>query len=332
MRSTRYHRLALLVTAALAVSAVCACSSGSSSTSSSGSGSGPELTNVSVAALEIPDAVSLRIAQQDGFFKQQGLNVTIQTLSVPDPTAALAAHTLDFSSYDYVGLFEQELHNPQLHLKEIVDDGQGEAGDTEILVPKNSPIKSPADLKGKKIAMAGLGVNIGSVPLNELLGEYHVPANDYTVVPMPFPNMPQALKSGEVDAADVVEPFVTISEAQGARTLADVFTGSLSGFPISCWVTTGSFAQQYPKTVAAFQRALVNAQQVAASDPALVRKMLPSFITGLTPQLANVMALEDFNSTVSASRLDRVANLLDEFKLLPSSFNVNSLIYTPSGS
>lgn len=334
MRSTRYHKFALIAVAIMAVSAVCACSSGPSSATTSGSsGSGPELSNVNVGALSIPDAVTLRIAQRDGFFKQQGLNVSIQTLAASAVTTPmLIAHTLDFTSENYVGMYEQEVHAPGLQLKVLADDGQGAPGVTELMVPKNSPIKSVADLKGKKIALPGLGAGIGPLSLEVLLKAYDLPVTSYTQVAIPFPNMPQALNTHVVDAAWVTEPFVTVLEATGARPLADVFSGALNNFPISCWATTGWFAQKYPKTVAAFQRAMVQAQQIAAANPQLVRSLLPTYIKGLKPQIANVMTLETFNTTPSITRMNRVVNVMDELKLLPASFNVNSFIYTPSGS
>jgi NitT/TauT family transport system substrate-binding protein len=333
VRGSRHYRVALFAATALTVGAVCACSSGSAATPA-GTGSGPELSNVNVGALDIPDAVTLRIAQKEGLFKKQGLNVTIETLTAStDTTPALLAHTLDFTSSNYVGMYEQDAHTPALQLKVLVDDGEGSPGVSELMVPKNSPIKSVADLAGKKIALPSVGVGIGPLSVNVLLSEYHVPATSYTAVAIPFPNMPAALKSGEVDAAWVTEPFVTILEAAGAHPLADTFSGSMNGFPISCWATTGWFAQHYPKTTAAFQRAMLQAQQQAASDPTLVRSLLPTYIKGLTPQIANVMTLETFNTTPSLTRMDRVLNVMNQFKLLPAGFNVNQFRYSlPSGS
>jgi NitT/TauT family transport system substrate-binding protein len=334
VRSSLYHKVALFTATALTLGVVCACSSGSSADGPGSTGSGPELSNVTVGALDIPDAVTLRIAQNEGFFKQQGLNVTIETLTAStDTTPALLAHTLDFTSSNYVGMYEQDARTPALQLKVLVDDGEGSPGVSELMVPKNSAIKSVADLAGKKIALPSVGVGIGPLSVNVLLSEYHIPSTSYTAVAIPFPDMPTALKAGEVDAAWVTEPFVTILEAAGAHPLADTFSGSMNGFPISCWATTGWFAQHYPKTTAAFQRAMLKAQQVAASDPTLVRQLLPTYIKGLTPQIANVMTLENFNTTPSLTRMDRVLNVMNEFKLLPASFNVNSLIYPlPSGS
>jgi NitT/TauT family transport system substrate-binding protein len=152
-------------------------------------------------------------------------------------------------------------------------------------------------------------------------------------VPMAFPLEPEALFRGQVTAAMSTEPFNTIMELGGAKMLADLMTGALQDFPISCWATTGYMIQHYPRTVAAFQRAMVKAQELAASDPQAVRQILPSYIQGLTPQIANVMALGTFNTTLSATRLERVANVMEELGWLQPNFNAaQMLVPLPSGS
>jgi NitT/TauT family transport system substrate-binding protein len=89
-----------------------ACSSSPGTTSSS-TGSGPELANITVPALEIPDAITLTIAKDDGFFKQQGLNVTIKPVAASDNLVpALLAHTYGITSENYVGMFEEEAQTP----------------------------------------------------------------------------------------------------------------------------------------------------------------------------------------------------------------------------
>jgi NitT/TauT family transport system substrate-binding protein len=333
MRGPRFHKFALFTAVILATGAASACSSSGSSTPSSTTGSGPELSNITVAALEIPDAITLKIAQEQGFFAQQGLHVTIKVLSATDNTTpALLSHQLQIMSQNYVGMYEQQQQTPALDLRVIADDLQAAPGVFELMVPKGSKITSVADLKNKTVAMPGTGVSIGTLSTDVLLNSYHLTSKAYTVVPVPFPEMPAALARGEIDAAWATEPFITIMEATGAHPLADVMTGPMNDFPISCWATTAWFAQHYPNTVAAFQRAIVKAQQLAATDQPLVRKLLPAYIQGLTPQIANVMALGTFNTTLSLTRMERVADVMEEYGELPAGFDVKAMYYPlPSG-
>jgi NitT/TauT family transport system substrate-binding protein len=333
MRCHRFPKLALFTAVISTVAVASACSS-SSGAASSGTGSGPELKNITIASLSIPDGVTLQIAQEKGLFKQQGLNVTIKTIAAsPQVVPELLAHTVDFTLENYVGMFQEEAQTPALQLRVVADDIQAAPGVFELMVGKNSTIKSVADLKGKTIAFPGPGVSIGALSVGELLTSYHVSTTSYKPVYFPFPDMPAAMATGKFDAAFVVEPFVTVMEKAGAHPLADVMTGPLQDFPVSGWGTTAWFAQRYPKTVAAFQRAIVKAQQLAAASQALVRQTLPNYIKGLLPQVANVMSLGTFNTTLSLTRLERVSDVMEQFKVLPKNFSVKPMVINlPPGS
>jgi NitT/TauT family transport system substrate-binding protein len=323
---------------ALTLVGVSACSSSSPSSQATDDGNStnqaPELTHITVAGLEIPDAAPLYLAQKDGFFKQQGLTVTIETIPASsNTTPALLSHTLDFTSENYVGMYLQQEQTPALDLRVVADDLQAAPNVFGLMVPKNTKITSPTQLAGKTIALPGAGNSIGTLSVDMLLRAYHVKDTDYTQVPMAFPNEPEALFRGQVTAAMSTEPFNTIMELGGAKMLVDLMTGALQDFPISCWATTGYMVQHDPRTVAAFQRAIVKAQELAASDPEAVRQILPSYIQGLTSQIANVMTLGTFNTTLSVTRLERVANVMEQLGWLPPSFNAAAmLVPLPDGA
>jgi NitT/TauT family transport system substrate-binding protein len=166
-----------------------------------------------------------------------------------------------------------------------------------------------------------------------LLQPYHESSSNFTTVALPFSSSPQAIASGEVNAAFSTEPFITImEESSGARILQDLMTGPLLGFPEDCWGTTAAFASKYPKTVAAFQRAMGEALRLAASSSTLVRQELPKFITTLTPKLASVIQLPTFNTTLSLARLQRVANTEIRLGALPANFDVKAMYDPPAGT
>jgi NitT/TauT family transport system substrate-binding protein len=308
---------------------VAACSSGSSTSSSgtsasgSTSGSTPELTNIKVGILAASDDAPVLIAIQKGFFKQQGLNVTAVPMpSTNSSTALLQSHTVQFAIMNYVGMFQQEKAFPNLNLRIIADNVQTSPGLFDFMVAKNSKIKTLADLKGKKLSVPSAGAfSFPQLSLDVLGKPYGVNANSVTPVSIPFPEAPAALASGKVDVAFTTEPFITIMEQTvGARVLVDMLSGPLAGFPVSAWGTTDYYTKNDPKTVAAFARAIQQATRLAASNPQVVRQVLPSFIKGMKPALAGVIALPTFNTSLSLARMQRVANEMQTLGQLPASF------------
>jgi NitT/TauT family transport system substrate-binding protein len=334
-----YKRPLILAIAALAFG-LSACSSSGSSASSAASGTGsaasgtPEQQNITVGVLPSADSVTVQIAQDKGFFKQQGLNVKV----VPETTTnagtqGLLSHTMAFTTENYVGMFAQQQAVKGLNLKIVADDGQSSPNLWVMLVPKDSKLTSLAQLKGKKVGFPAPGFNFGSMAADILMAPYHMSSKDFTTVVEPFSSAQQALATHQVDAIFTTEPFITVSEAAaGDRVLQDMLSGPLAGFPTSCWGTTASYVQQNPKTVAAFQRAMTAASQVAATNTAYVRSELPKFIKTMKPAIANVITLPTYNTTLTLARMERVANVLIRLNQLPKNFDVKSMYYPAAAS
>jgi NitT/TauT family transport system substrate-binding protein len=335
MKGPRIHKLSLFLAAGLAAGGLAACSSGSAATSGGANGSGPELSTITVDARSTADSAPVWIAQQNGFFKQEGLNVNIKYASGTSAEfAGLAAHTVDFALADYVNIFGQTVKNPQLGVRIVADDTQSAPETNAIMVPSSSKITSVAQLKGKKIAFSSPGTAFGELALDELLKGYGIGAHSYTIEAMGFPDMIEPLARGEVDAAFSVQPYMTLMESKiGAHQLVDLMSGPMTDFPVLGWATTAYFVQKYPRTVAAFQRAVDKGLQLAASNTPLVRQLLVKNIKTMSPKIANVITLNTFNTTLSVARLQRVATVMEQFGALPKSFNPNQLVVpVPSGS
>ena len=79
---------------------------------------------------------------------------------------------------------------------------------------------------------------------------------------------------------------------------------------------------------------ITKAQEMAASDPALVREEEPKWIPTLSPKIANVMAQGTYDTTVSLTRLQRVADVMEDYGFLPKSFNsqLPAMIALPAGA
>jgi sulfonate transport system substrate-binding protein len=89
-----------------------------------------------------------------------------------------------------------------------------------ILVPKDSPIKTVAELKGKKVAL-NKGSNVHFL-LVKLLEQAGVNYNDIDTIFLTPADARAAFERGSVDAWAIWEPFLAAAQRQtGARILAD---------------------------------------------------------------------------------------------------------------
>jgi NitT/TauT family transport system substrate-binding protein len=90
----------------------------------------------------------------------------------------------------------------------------GHRDGSEIVVGKNSKIRSLADLKGKKVAVPSMFSNQNFV-IHKLMADYQMQEDDITFVVLPPPDMPTSLAAGAIDGYFVGEPFCAKAELDG---------------------------------------------------------------------------------------------------------------------
>ncbi|MEU6721858.1 ABC transporter substrate-binding protein [Nonomuraea sp. NPDC046802] len=322
-RALRCHALVLGLAAALALSG---CGGGQAPSPSAGAG-GLEKAVIKVGTLPVPDAVALYIADARGLFAAEGL--TVEPVTITGVTAALPqveSGALDVSQTTYVSTFLAVSKGRKIKL--VADMYRAAPGTFTIMVQKNSPIRTVADLKGKTILVNTLG-NIATLAVTTQLKAAGLAATDVTFAKKPFPEMGNAITSGQADAGWVTEPFITASsKALGFRTIADTMTGPTAGLPIAGWMASEQWARQNPKTLAAFQRAISKAQQIASSDRKAVEAALPTY-TNIDRTTAEAITLGAYPSTLEASRLQKVADLMLEHNYIDAPIDVKSVMVPP---
>ena len=77
---------------------------------------------------------------------------------------------------------------------------------TSFYALASSPIKTVRDLKGKTVAVNGFETS-GHLWLKTALEKVGLGERDVTIVPIPFPAMAEALRSGKIDAGEFPQPF-----------------------------------------------------------------------------------------------------------------------------
>ncbi|HEY0719522.1 MAG TPA: ABC transporter substrate-binding protein, partial [Streptosporangiaceae bacterium] len=221
--------------AATALLAVACSSSGNPASSASARVSAaanakPENVHISVGTLPIADAADLFIAINKGYFREAGLTVTPEIIQATSQTTPdLVSGKMDFSLLNYVSTLEIE-QNVGIKFKYVAPGTVAAANVSEILLPKGSPIRSLADLKGRKIGSPQTTGAIGNLAVDVLLKAHGIDPKDVTFVATPFPDEMTALARHQVDAVWSTEPFVSvIKKTIGAHALADTMTGRMSG-------------------------------------------------------------------------------------------------------
>ena len=133
--------------------------------------------------------------------------------------------------------------------------------------------------------------------------------------------MPGELQDGAWAAAFLAEPYVTLAgEDYGERVLADLDQGATLNFPIDGYVATQAWAEKYPKTAAAFVRAIEEGQALADNDRAAVEAAMGK--SDSLPHLVTAaMSLPDYPvGAVDETQIQRTAAAMLQYGLLGTQY------------
>jgi len=312
-RSVRLVPLAAAVSTALA--------SGCGTVAVTSAAQPPEEPDITVAALPAVDLAGLYVAQDQGLFARQGLHVMIRKISSSEAIIAdQLKGQVDISAGSYVPYISAQTAGARFRI--LAEASILEPNTRELVTSADSPITTVGGLAGKKIGVNGTN-SIGTLLISLLLSEHGVSPRKVTFVTddAGFPAMPGQLQHGAWSAAFLAEPYITFAgEEYGERVLADLDQGDAVEFPIDGYVATQAWAERYPKTAAAFVRAIEQGQALADADPNAVQAAMAKY-DDLAPQVTAAIALPGYPiGPVNRTRIQRVAQAMLQFGILSSRY------------
>jgi NitT/TauT family transport system substrate-binding protein len=341
-------RRAFCLATAVPVVALAACSNGSSGTPA---GPPPEVSSITLDVVPTAEAAGIYIAQEDGYFAQQGLSVKIVSADTTDAGMAdLQSGTAQLAEGNYVSFIQAQVAgsfaapNPEnsaqtmparpISMLMIADASQLQPGNQALYVMPGSSYKTVQQLV-KAHAEVGVDArdNVGSVLFGSLLGLNGDKASALKEVPETVSELPDLLAQGSISAAWLPEPFGTIAEQQyGAVRLADFDEGSLQNWPIGTVVGSTTWVKSHPNTVSAFLRAFDQGQRDADTDRQAVETALEKNTPDLTPLIAANMTIGSYPLSIDALVMQRVPDAMYEYGLIKEPFQISSMIQPGQGA
>ncbi len=279
----------------------------------------PEEPEITVAAIPTVDLAGLYVAQDQGLFARQGLHVVIRKIA---SSQAIITDQLegqvDISAGSYIPYISAQAAGARFRV--LAEASVLEPNTRVLVTTAHSPITAVAGLAGKKIGVNGTN-SIGTLLISLLLSENGISPRKVTFVTdsQGFPAIPGQLQHGAWSAAFLAEPYITLAgEEYGDRVLADLDQGNAVGFPIDGYVATRAWAERYPKTAAAFVRAIEQGQALADADPSAVQAAMAKY-DALPPRVTAAIALPGYPiGPVNLTRIQRVAQAMLQFGMLGS--------------
>ena len=191
-----------------------------------------------------------------------------------------------------------------------------------VVVRKDSPLKSMADLKGRRVAL-NKGSNVHYLFI-KLMDQAGLKPGEIELVFLPPADARAAFERGSVDAWVIWDPFLAaIQQQTGARALADG-SGLVSNHIF--YVATRKYAEAYPQVVAAVVEDIARVGDWATKAPKEVAGVIAPLI-GLDLAIVET-SVRRYNydakpvSMAALAEQQRIADVFFGLGLIPKAIRV----------
>jgi NitT/TauT family transport system substrate-binding protein len=214
-------------------------------------------------------------AEGGGFFKQAHLSVEITPFTASGAiVAAVAGGAMDIgtgSPLVVVGAREQGVPISIIGPGAVFIES---APTTLLMVAPNSTLRTAADLEGKTIATPSLR-GLTEISITAWATRNHADPAKMKYIEMPFAVMPAALERGQIDAAMIAEPALTVARP-ATREFANPYAAIAKEWYVSAWFVRDDWLAKNRETARAFVQAITKTQVWANSHHSETAQILLS--------------------------------------------------------
>lgn len=186
-----------------------------------------------------------------GLARHQGKSYVFEPVYVrasPIQVTALSAGELDIAALGYssfpFAVQNAGLSDLRIIAHEIRDGAPGHYS-TPYMVRKDSGIETVADLKGKVLAVNGLGSGV-HMALQAMMQKHGLQERrDYTVIETPFPTMKAVLFERKADLVVMALPFVFDPEVQARARILFRQSEAMGPSELSFWTARAPFIARH---------------------------------------------------------------------------------------
>jgi NitT/TauT family transport system substrate-binding protein len=313
-----------LALAAASVIAAAGCASSSAGAQSSGSSSGGA-TTIRIALNNTSDSLPVVVAEKEGFFTKNHLNVQPTTLADITVVPSLLGRQYDIG-FTVAPIFINAAAAGVSAVMISGNDGDSPTDEgVQVFVGKG--ITGAAGLKGKRIGSPTLTGNINTAT-KAWLASNGVNPSSVQFVQVPTPNMTDELKAGQIDGAELIYPFIGTAKADGLTSLGDPERALTSHYlGGTYWAASSAWAKSNPAAVTEFRTAIKEADTwISANNEAAYQDIAD--YTKVPLSEAKESPLTAYTTSVSSGDLQIWGNAMKKYAGFTKTVNYPALVDT----
>lgn len=264
-----------------------------------------------VGTLKQSSLTNVWVAQQVGIFEKHGLKVEL--VEFRNGNEAIAAQRGGFVDIvlsipgSAMLAMERGFDLVLIAQNETSKATSPDSGSMQVLA--DSPIKGVADLAGKKVAVSNINSQM-HVAVMAVIKKAGVDPKSVQYLEIPFSSHPDVLRTKQVDAVAVLDPWTTQMRNSGTtRVIAWHYVDSVAEQPIGCWFATRPFVEKNREAVVRFGTAIRESVEYMQADADRARKNVADY-TGLKLELIKDMPLNNWDYRINAQKWQETIDMM----------------------
>jgi NitT/TauT family transport system substrate-binding protein len=282
---------------------------------------------VKVGVIPIVDVAPIYLGKQKGFFSARGIDLNLvaaQGGAAIVPGVIAGQFQFGFSNITSLMIAASKGLPIKITCAGNSSTGKDGADFGAVVVNADSPVQTAKDLAGKTVSVNTLK-NIGDTTVRASVRKAGGDPDKVKFTELAFPEMPAALAGKKIDAAWVVEPFLSVAKAQGARVVAWNFVDTAPNLPVAAYFATTKLGQDDPDLVKRFAEAMTESSAYAQAHPDEARTVITTY-TKITAEQAKSLTLPQWPATIDTTALGVLADLAVSDKLVTAKPDLAALL------
>lgn len=283
------------------------------------------LTPLRAVATALDQSGPLYYAKDLGIFAKHGLDVTITTpndnsLAVP----SVVSNTVDIAYTNIVAI--EQAFRKGIPITMVAPAAVNDARwpNNFLLVPKDSPIKTPLDLQGKTLGTSPLK-SLGDTATNAWVEAHGGDPSKLKWAEIPYIECGVAMAAGRIDAAFIVEPYASHLKAT-TRLLGRPYEVIGKRFLGAGYFTTKQWASEHPDVVARFAAAMREASIWGNANQSKSAVILEKYAK-VDADTVTHMTRSVYAETVVPAELQPSIDFAAKYKFIDQGFPASELIF-----
>ncbi|MDF2570024.1 MAG: ssuA 3 [Sporomusa sp.] len=280
-----------------------------------------QLQNINLGLMPDVDSIPFVIAQEKGYFKEEGLTVTLKHFkSAMERDSALQSGNLDGAVSDMLAVAFAKAGGFDTVITSLT------TGSYKLVANKDEKATSIKDLKGKDVAISKN--TIIDYVTDKVATEGGLTSNDINKVVIPqIPARLEMLQNGKIAAATLPDPLATIAVKNGGKVIK---TSEQLGLNPGVLLFTTKAVSEKEKEIQAMYRAYSKAVDYLSREP--VESYIDLLIEkgGFPKDVKGVLVLPQYKKASAPQQkdIDDVITWLQERQLIQKKFLYTDLVDT----